>query len=108
MSIGTCDTSSRVAAQRAIASSWRRASRPMIQRSGCGNSGNWCTGGSGANTTWRTPAWASSQSASAARCCTARCDGTWSMTSLTPSTTTATSAGGGALALHELERLRRS
>src|SRR5438105_6727777 len=92
MAIGTCQTSLRVAAQRATAASWRRASLPRIQRSGCGSSGNWCIGGSGANTTWRTCACSSSQTASAARRRTARCDGTWSTTSLTPSTTTAKSA----------------
>ena len=68
--------------------------RRAIRRSGCGSSGNWCIGGSGAKTTWRTPAPGRAASRRARARCAARARiGTWSMTSLTPVTTTATSAG---------------
>ena len=84
MSIGTCETSLRPAAQRAIAMSCRRASRPTIQRSGCGSSGNWCIGGNGANTTWRPPRGRAASRRAPRAAAPRACDGTWSITSLTP------------------------
>ena len=92
--MSTRETSPRVAAQSAKARSWRRASAPDTQRKGCGGPGNWCTGGSGANTTCATPNALRSQLAKASRVATARCEATWSMTSFTPVTTTAMSKCG--------------
>ena len=75
-------------------SSWRRASPPDDPAQGLRQSGKRCIGGSGANTTWRAPCPVEQPVGDAPRAArTARCDGTWSTTSLTPSTTTATSAG---------------
>ena len=79
------ETSLRVAAQRASAWSWRRASRAddAAQRLAAGAG----TGASAAAARRRRGAPApapSSQSASAARCARARRTGTWSTTSLTP------------------------
>ena len=90
-----CETFLRVAAQRASASSCRRASAPSTRRSGCGSSGNRPIGGSGANTDVARQAPVEQPVGERGAVLTARRDGTCPITSLTPVTTTATSAAAG-------------